>query len=199
MPNEITNYLTLTGSAGSLKKFKEKAVGPSPLYRLDEYTNQQLKKSGTQAADQKRRAARAEKDEVFQFHKFIPIPKHILEASFDERGYDWEFENWGVKWGAIDPKILDDETDSSKLVYKFRTAWVPPSRFLEVVGRQFPELLFTCEFLDFEQPYLPARIIEYKNGQLIADRPGSPIEEVITDWVDGIPKEGYVRLLRDHS
>ena len=196
MTDEITNYLTISGPADSIKKFREKAIGPGPLYRSDEIIKGLFIRWGMHDAEQLRHVARSEKSEVLQFQNFIPIPKQVLEASFDEKGYDWEIENWGVKWGAIDPETLDDETDSSKLVYKFRTAWLTPKTFFEQISRQFPNLLFSCEFFDVALPHLHARIIEYENGQLRADRLGSSVEHVMTDWVDDYPVGGYVMLRR---
>ena len=200
MADEITNYLTLNGPAGSLTKFREKAVGPMPIYKLsDNKKHQQDKWVRSIPVLKMMRAERIKSGETFQFHNFIPIPKNVLEAGYDEIGRDWEYENWGVAGGAIYPKILDDETDSSKLVYRFQTLWEPPLRFIEVVSIQFPDNLFMCEFFQREQPYLPARIIEYNNGQLIADRPGSPIVVEDSDETFHGYKMSYIWLQRDHT
>lgn len=201
MPNEITNFLTITGPSKSLMKFREMAVGRSPMYRMKE-NEKHLQNELLEANPilKMMLAARVNSGETFQFHNFIPIPKKVLEAGYNEKGRDWEYENWGVQWGAIYPKILDEETNSRKLVYKFGTAWSTPQLFFKGISRQFPELLFVCEFLDFEQPYLPARIIEYKKGQLRADRPGSQIEIVTTDWYeDGSPRAGHAFIQRDKT
>lgn len=38
--------------------------------------------------------------------------------------YEWNTENWGVKWNAGSPKLV--KSDDFELLYYFETAWTPP-------------------------------------------------------------------------
>ena len=91
MPNWCYNKLTITGPEADVRSFKEKAAGPCPWLKPDE----------TEV-------------EVLNFHSLVPVPDEVLQAGYEAAGYDWERENWGCKWGADEPQILDEgETVSS--------------------------------------------------------------------------------------
>jgi len=56
------------------------------------------------------------------FKEFLPIPTPEPEDLCL-----WCCNNWGTKWDAQDVQIVDDSTNSIKLI--FNTAWSPPESF----------------------------------------------------------------------
>ena len=84
MPNWCLNKLTITGPEADVQAFKTKAVGHSPWEEPE-----------------------GEPD-ALNFHSLVPIPENLLAAGYDGARYDWEMANWGCKWGASGPGILDE-------------------------------------------------------------------------------------------
>jgi hypothetical protein len=116
MPNWCLNKLTVTGPEADVQAFKAKAVGHSPW----------LQPEG--------------EPDVLNFHSLVPVPEEVLKAGYESAGYDWERENWGCKWGAENPTILDEW--EGHVEYEFSTAWSPPEKFLQTVAVQHPKLQF---------------------------------------------------------
>ena len=123
MPNWCHNKLTITGPEADVQAFKERAVGHSPW----------LKPEGD--------------PDVLNFHSLVPVPEEVLKAGYESAGYDWERENWGCKWGAENPTILDEWP--GHVEYEFSTAWSPPDKFLQTVAVQSPALVL---ILEYEEP-----------------------------------------------
>lgn len=129
MPSWCSNTLIIRGKtskleeSSKLEEFRRRAVGIRPAY------------AGVAPL----------KETVLEFSNFVPIPKEVLEAGYDKAGYDWEIENWGVKWGAIDSEVsvLDME-----LEYKFSTPWCAPIKWLEQVAAQYPDLMFHLQAVE---------------------------------------------------
>jgi hypothetical protein len=121
MPNWCYNKLTITGPEADVRSFKEKAAGPCPWLKPDE----------TEV-------------EVLNFHSLVPVPDEVLQAGYEAAGYHWERENWGCKWGADEPQILDE--GGNCIIYEFCTAWSPPIEFLQKVAVQRPALKFILEY-----------------------------------------------------
>ena len=123
MPNWCSDKLTVVGLESDVQIFKEWAVGHSPW----------LKTEGEPA--------------VLNFHSLVPVPEEVLKAGYESAGCDWEKENWGCKWGAQNPTILDEW--EGHVEYEFHTAWSPPIEFLGKVAVQWPALVFV---LEYEEP-----------------------------------------------
>ena len=77
----------------------------------------------------------------------VPVPDGVLAAGYEAAGYDWERENWGCKWGAQNPTIVDQW--EGHVEFEFDTAWSPPMEFLETVAKRLPGLLM---ILEYEEP-----------------------------------------------
>jgi hypothetical protein len=123
MPNWCSNKLTITGPWADVRAFKAKAVGHSPW-------------------------SKPEGDpDVFNFHSLVPVPDEVLQAGYESAGYDWERANWGCKWGAMNPTILDEWPGC--VMYEFDTAWSPPMEFLQTVAKQWGNLMLV---LEYEEP-----------------------------------------------
>jgi hypothetical protein len=85
MPNWCFNELTITGPAEDLKRFKERAAGLSPWASASERVRN-----------------------VLNFHSLVPVPDDIIQTGYDPTGYEWEIQNWGVKWGACDTQLNEE-------------------------------------------------------------------------------------------
>lgn len=118
MPNWCENELTVHGQEADVAQFKEKAIGKSPWGGAEEI--------------------------VLNFHSLMPIPAEVIAAGYHRRGYFWELENWGCKWGASDAELANEW--EGYLVYRFLTPWSPPIAFLEKLARQWPALTFLIDY-----------------------------------------------------
>ena len=98
------------------------------------------------------------------FHSLYPVPKEVMLSPYDPNafqrakekytdfyqkyptpsaGYDWEYNHWGVKWGACDATIYDENLDSGEVYFEYDSAWGPPSdTFFLKVSTDFPTLTF---------------------------------------------------------
>ena len=61
--------------------------------------------------------------------------------------YDWEYENWGVKWGDCHTHILDESDNelpdgSYKVDYQFDTPWGTADNAFLKISAMFPTLRF---------------------------------------------------------
>ena len=140
MPNWCLNKLTVTGPEAEVQGFKAKAVGHSPWFKPE-----------------------GEPD-VLNFHSLVPVPDQVLKAGYEAAGYDWERENWGCKWGAENPTLLDEWEGC--LIYEFDTAWSPPTEFLQKVAVQLPALVFV---LEYEEPGMAYKGLAKFQGEIHED------------------------------
>lgn len=140
MPNWCHNKLTITGPEVDIQAFKTKAVGRSPW----------VKPEGD--------------PEALNFHSLVPIPDQVLKVGYEAAGYDWERANWGCKWGAENPTILDGWDGC--VIYEFDTAWSPPMEFLQTVAKQWPTLVL---ILEYEEPGLAYKGLAKFQGEVCED------------------------------
>jgi hypothetical protein len=180
MPNWCSNSLSVTGSEDDIRRFKLKANGPEQSYHdynahgvswpiHDDVRLKALYESMPESGE----------SSVFSFHALFPVPSEVRQLPYDTArakkladrlcltrthvlgGYDWECANWGVKWGASNPDLQEDE--DSFLQYIFDTAWAPPLDFLKKVSKDWPSLTFG---LDYEEPGMGfAGEVEIWNGE----------------------------------
>ena len=103
------------------------------------------------------------------FHAFVPVPREVMLAPYDERrleeekekypewfdrfpdllsGYQWEHQNWGVKWGANDAEVSQiwEDREEFGVDYHFDTPWGPPREFLIRVAKMYPQFSFRLSF-----------------------------------------------------
>jgi Ferredoxin-like domain in Api92-like protein len=92
---------------------------------------------------------------------FLPMPEKYNDTVRDRANsvtaedgktwYDWQVENWGVKWGDSYLKVLDKANKQLELM--FRTAWGLPVAGLAAISKLFP----TLEFLDDWEEETPSK------------------------------------------
>lgn len=89
------------------------------------------------------------------------------QLAFKETGYfdwyDWQYQNWGVKWGACDTVL--HEVDSVTCLYTFSTPWGSPKGWLDHLSKNYPEFKFHHKCSDPAMNFHTEHI--YKNGELI--------------------------------
>jgi hypothetical protein len=141
MPNWCNNTLRVTGPKADVARFKKQAVGHSPWPKVSQNA------------------------EALNFHSLVPIPAQVLSAGYEAAGYDWERDNWGCKWGACNPELLDDS--DRELLYQFDTAWSPPITFLGSAAKQWPTLNFVMEY---EEGGMGFKGVAEAQGETIEDQ-----------------------------
>lgn len=106
----------------------------------------------------------------FGFHALFPIPAAILAMPYDEHnlrrlrdinpavdafckaegitmsGYEWEYENWGCKWGDCSTEVRE-VSDTHVNIY-FETAWAPCHPFWKKVSADYPTLTITMDYTE---------------------------------------------------
>jgi len=79
---------------------------------------------------------------VLDFNKSVPCPE-------DENGncdVNWQYNNWGTKWGACDTGYL--QFDAGHVTIGFDTAWGPPEVWIHTMSDMFPDLEFQCRYAE---------------------------------------------------
>ena len=110
LPNWNANNLKIYGEEKELRRFRLAAKGRPQVY----------------AESRKEKDFKEPAVEDLCFNRIVPIPKALLKKSYGEGGgHDWEVKNWGVKWGASSPQLVQDE-EFGYLDYSFDTPWEPP-------------------------------------------------------------------------
>ena len=73
--------------------------------------------------------------EIFQFNNLIPRPKEE-----DDNWYNWNRNNWGVKWDINFNLDWLDDVDETSIEMEFQTAWGPPHLIYAYIIRNFPKV-----------------------------------------------------------
>ena len=107
-----------------------------------------------------------DKVDVLCFDNFIPAPENPKIGVTE-----WQYRNWGTKWGANNAEIQDDwEGQKDKgmdceymISYRFDTAWSPPLKFVQKVSKQYPDLKFEIEYWEPNMCFQGS--VTYRNGK----------------------------------
>lgn len=94
---------------------------------------------------------------VYTFNAHAPVPEEIKAKTYNEAGYNWQIQNWGVKWDCLDEasSTLDAIVEQQKLVDKgeiisvdigFSTPWGPADEWLMAVASKHKDLGFTLHY-----------------------------------------------------
>ena len=102
------------------------------------------------------------KDTCFDFNNILPMPEELENTlvpvpdpeTFKNRRlrklygtdnwYDWKKSNWGTKWNSFNGEIAD--MDDEYLVYRFDTAWSPPTPVIEALREKFKDISISAFF-----------------------------------------------------
>ncbi len=82
--------------------------------------------------------------------KDVPLSEAEREACLAKYGAsnwrDWTIKNWGTKWDLPSEEVRLTKRSLAEVLIKFKTAWDPPTRFLDKLSELFPDFHFTLEF-----------------------------------------------------
>jgi hypothetical protein len=83
---------------------------------------------------------------ALSLNKLVPMPKALKGTTSPQdkpNWYDWSTANWGTKWD-VDAVVI--ETDKHKIVYRFESAWAPPTVAFREIAKKFPSLVFELRY-----------------------------------------------------
>jgi len=184
MPNWVFNTLTIQGPKEQVDFIKKKLN--TPYQKTFENWNTE-----TQQMEFKEYLF---PNPVFAFHNiynhiedgvsdeiYLQQPDHSLDIKEallfkGNHWYDWNVRNWGTKWDVgvswdeeyPDTELLEHESkdEDQWLVYKFNTAWSPPTPAMEKLSALVPNCVVT---LDFEEEQGWGGEYEFVNGEMTAE------------------------------
>lgn len=85
-------------------------------------------------------------------------------------GVDWQYENWGTKWGDCETEISDENyavPEMSSISMHFQTPWGPAAGLLKEISRLYPNVSIDNEY---EEPGMNFfGIARYKGGEAVID------------------------------
>lgn len=92
------------------------------------------------------------------------VKDRLIKEHKTYKPIDWQYNNWGTKWGDCATELLSDETvdDTRTLEFYFESAWGEPFRLLNDIAIKFN--------LDIENKW----DIELGNGDGISTYPWTP-------------------------
>ena len=66
--------------------------------------------------------------------------EHNLQNYGHMDWYSWARDNWGTKWGIVEPQLVEE--DDEMLTYFFVSAWSPAELVVLAMSEAFPDLQF---------------------------------------------------------
>lgn len=137
MPNIIENELCISGSFLEVLLFREAIRGKSAIYKKQKSELEMYQRMFGENYLEKLEFEN-KKENILTFHSFVPVPDDVLKHGYQLKGYDWQIENWGTKWDAIEPKLISEKP--GEIIYHFETAWSEPEPWLDKVIKKYPRL-----------------------------------------------------------
>ncbi len=122
------NELEICGDQAELRRFRDRADARlAPLSERDPYNGGRPSR--------------------LCFHRLLPVPPAVAARDYGAPGGggEWQKAHWGVKWGAANAALIEEE---DSLIYSFGTAWYPPLPFLSAVSADYSALTFSLVFAD---------------------------------------------------
>lgn len=152
MPNWCTNNLTVRGPSKSVRRFVDavtvKGEGESREFQI--------------------------------ISTLVPIPEEFNND--DNRNsfegvhvVDWQYANWGTKWGDSDTYLKDDfvleqdrdDTVTLEVDFSFSSPWGPPLQAFITISQEWSDLSFLISYEELGNAVLGVTLIT--NGEVLAD------------------------------
>ena len=149
MPNWVDNTVIIEGEKEIISEIKEKLSRPTPMD--EEGQSKCISFLNIVGPPQDKW------DEYKQVHGWANGEQ---TGNTDYNWYNFNNTNWGVKWDACDPSIIE-ETDN-RIVYWFNSPWSPPIRAFIALSLQYPTVTIKDEWIE-EQGFGSTVIL--KNGE----------------------------------
>ena len=115
-------------------------------------------------------------DEIYHKQPDHTLPMEEALMFKGNHWYDWNVRNWGTKWDVAvsndeqwpETELLEhkSEDEDQWLVYRFNTAWSPPSEAMEKLSALVPNCVVT---LSFEEETGWGGELEFVNGEMTAE------------------------------
>jgi len=156
MPNWCENELRVEGNKKDLQKFKKFAKSEGSVLNHNNFIPYPKK---FKELDKKAEVWLKKADELAKKHKaknWYSLPIELREKfekengkepkdGFNQGGYEWCNDKWGTKWGICEPVLDEFETE---LLYRFDTAWSPPTPIIIKMSEMFPKLEFELRYFE---------------------------------------------------
>lgn len=167
MPNYVINKVVINGSVETISKVKKQILnyddGEGNVSDFSFQTIIPRPKSldieNSTMVDKAIEYIRANDDEkalikstYFQdkeyYEKYISLANKAIE-NIKKYGYkdwyDWNRNNWGTKWDAMEVSVDADDTTIS---LDFQTAWSTPEPVFLELAKQYPDITIQVEYAD---------------------------------------------------
>lgn len=123
----------------------------------------------------------------FSFSHTLPEPV-LKETSW----YEWRLTHWGTKWDAYDVEKTpeggsENKEKENETNVTFRTAWTPPTKWVEHIAQTFPEV--SMQLIWSDEDYPSSGQILSQDGKVVTTMHGysSKIED-LTRAIDFMEK-----------
>lgn len=83
-------------------------------------------------------------DKMDEYHGTHGYANGEKQGDTEWNWYNWNITNWGTKWDASDPELVE-ESDIS-LQYRFNTPWGVAEEAFITLSTQYPDVQFDLEF-----------------------------------------------------
>lgn len=140
MPNWVFNTMNVTGNAEDVETFIGEMSTPIPTFVYPE--GGYIAKDGEWTTE----------EVVFSFWNAV-APTDLKSYFTGDTWYNWNINNWGVKWDAkVEEKTTDSldrytlEDGTGGVTYRFETAWGTPTEVFQALVKKYPHLEFSVEF-----------------------------------------------------
>ena len=164
MPNWCSNNLTVRGNYEQVSKFVEDVRDDEEGFRLAQLVPcpQELKDtmSGFYSEEEKQKA-------------LVEQQKRNLKKYGHKDWYDWEYANWGTKWGDcetdfVSGEVIKAENDQySNCAFVFQSAWGPCTQLVIHISKLYPELWFGGTYEETGMMFAGCYVVH--NGELLLD------------------------------
>ena len=173
MPNWVFNTLTIQGSdEKTISSIKDRLNKPFEL----EHDNWD-----TETQSMQKKLVKYD-NPVFAFWNIVAptdLEAYTKQSSVPFSGddwYSWNNRNWGTKWDVAvadnsqyaDTELIEHKAigDDYWLIYRFNTAWAPPTQALIKLSEIIPNCVIT---LDWQEEQGFGGEVEFVNGQLTSE------------------------------
>jgi len=139
MPNWCENNLYIQGKPEELRRFHDavKKDGGYDILRSLVPTPQEL--TDTVSGWTNNEAEQAEREKQYEANK----------AKYGYKDwYDWQYANWGTKWGDGETDLVGDNFAGGDIEFRFETPWGPPIEGFATIAKMFPELNFILTYYE---------------------------------------------------
>jgi len=143
MPNWCYNSLLIEAEPQVIAKIKAQLSAPYESkhqdLRSDEWTTETVQKDLSFW-----NIIRPPADKMDEYHSAKGWSDGKSYGDTEYNWYNWNTSNWGVKWDASEPELVEE--DEISLNYRFNTPWGVAEGAFTALSEQYPDVEFCLEF-----------------------------------------------------